>query len=110
MARLRKRWLWLLATVLAAVAVVLGVVLADSLRPVNRVQNGMTRQQVEWLLGPPDRVDTWPPNGCPVYVWRFRDGSVVTVFTDGQGRVLAKGVQSPEPEWKRRLRALGLPF
>jgi hypothetical protein len=70
----------------------------------------MSDREVEGLLGPPDGVDTWPPNGCPVYVWRSRDGSVVTVFMDGQGRVLAKGVQSPQPEWKRRLRALGLPF
>jgi hypothetical protein len=110
MARFRRRHLWLLVAILAPVAVVLGLVLADSLRPVNRVHNGMSYREVEGLLGPPDGVDTWPPNGWPVYVWRFRNGSVVTVFTDGQGRVLAKGVQSPDPEWKRRLRALGLPF
>ena len=110
MARIRKRWLWLPVAILAPVGVVLGLVLADSLRPVNRVQNGMSYREVEALLGPPDGVGTWPPNGCPIYVWRFRDGSVVTVFMDGQGRVLAKGVQSQEPQWKRRLRALGLPL
>ena len=110
MARFRKRSLWLLAAILALVAIVLGLVLADSLRPVNRLHNGMSYREVEGLLGPPDGVDTWPPNDCPVYVWRFRDGSVITVFMDGQGRVLAKGVQSPEPQWKMRLRALGLPL
>jgi hypothetical protein len=100
----------LLVAILAPVAVVLGLVLADSLRPMNRVHNGMTFREVEGLLGTPDGVDTWPPNGHPVYVWRFRDGSVVTIFTDGQGRVLAKGVSSPGPGWKMRLRALGLPI
>ena len=69
MARPRKRWFWLLAAALAAVAVVLGVVLADSLRPVNRVHNGMSYREVEGLLGRPDGADTGPPSGCPVYKW-----------------------------------------
>jgi hypothetical protein len=109
MARLRKRYLWWLAAALAVIALGVGLVLVEPQPPVNRVRNGMTHEEV--ILAPPDRVEAWWSDGLPVYAWRFGDGSCLFVYMNGADRVQCKEFYpGPEPEWRKRLRALGAPI
>jgi hypothetical protein len=113
MGPLWKRYLWWLAAPLALVALAMGVIVVESRRPVNRVgwvYNGMTYREVQGLLGSPDSVQPWWSDGLPCYLWKFRDGSYVWLYMDAGDRVRSREFHSPEPEWRKRLRALGVPL
>jgi hypothetical protein len=111
MARLPKCCPWWLAAALAVLVLAVGWILVAPQPPVNRVRNGMTYEVVEALLGPPDQVDARWSDGLPVYEWKFQGGSHVSVSMDREGRVRSKDFHPGRvAEWRRQLRALGLPF
>jgi len=97
----RRRWLWLLLLLPVAVGAIVFFNWRKSelnLANYNRVRVGMTRQQVQDLLGPPGNHATKPDSPTlkpadPTAIadcWNTDNGAVV-IYYDASGRVTGSG-------------------